>query len=133
VKVFLDTNVVIFEVEQPPIWGLRARTRITAARAAGDRLALTDLVRMECLVQPLRRGDAALVAAFAAFCALPDVDVLPITPVLCDRAAQIRATHGYQALDSLHLAAAVEHGCGLFLTNDARLAAFPDVPVEILA
>ena len=31
-----------------------------------------------------------------------------------------------------HLATAVEHGCGLFLTNDAQLRSFPDIPVEVL-
>jgi predicted nucleic acid-binding protein len=34
--------------------------------------------------------------------------------------------------DSLHLAAAVEGGCDRFLTNDARLSRFPDIPVEVL-
>jgi hypothetical protein len=29
-------------------------------------------------------------------------------------------------------AAAVENGCGLFLTNDQRLAGFRDIPVEVL-
>ena len=36
------------------------------------------------------------------------------------------------ALDSLHLGAAVEHGCGLFLTNDVLLRRFPDITVELL-
>jgi uncharacterized protein len=132
VSIFLDSNVVIYFVEGTPGWGASATARLAAARAAGDRFALTDLVRMECLVGPLQAGNAAQVADFNAFCTVPDVDVLPITAALCDRAAQVRATHGFPAMDSLHLAAAVEHGCDLFLTNDARLAAFPDVPVEIL-
>ncbi len=34
--------------------------------------------------------------------------------------------------DALQLAAAVEGGCGLFLTNDRRLSGFPDIPVEVL-
>jgi predicted nucleic acid-binding protein len=36
-------------------------------------------------------------------------------------------------LDSLHLAAAVEHGYGLFLTNDVQLRRFPDITVEVLS
>jgi predicted nucleic acid-binding protein len=35
--------------------------------------------------------------------------------------------------DCLHLAAAIEHGCGLFLTNDADLTKCPQIPVEILS
>jgi predicted nucleic acid-binding protein len=49
-------------------------------------------------------------------------------------AARPPARRGWDGLaltDSLHLAAAVEHGCTLFLTRDARLKRFPDIPVEI--
>lgn len=35
--------------------------------------------------------------------------------------------------DALHLAAAIEHGCGLFLTNDAKLANCTDITVEVLS
>jgi predicted nucleic acid-binding protein len=34
--------------------------------------------------------------------------------------------------DCLHLAAAIEHGCGLFLTHDAQLRLCKDITVEIL-
>lgn len=130
--VFLDANPVIYFIEQPPVWGTLALARIAALRLAGDRLAVSDLVRMECQVGPLKAGDTARLNDFLTFFASPDVDVLAITAAVCDRAARIRATHKFKPLDSLHLAAAVEHGCGLFLTADARLASFPDIAVEIL-
>jgi len=69
---------------------------------------------------------------FDAFCTRPDVQVVPITTAVFDRAALIRATHNYKLADSLHLAAAVESGCDRFLTNDSRLSSFPDIPVEVL-
>ncbi len=34
--------------------------------------------------------------------------------------------------DSLHLAVAVEQRVDRFLSNDRRLAGFPDVPVDVL-
>ncbi len=34
--------------------------------------------------------------------------------------------------DCIQLAAAIEHGCGLFLTHDAQLASLPTIAVEIL-
>ena len=45
----------------------------------------------------------------------------------------IRAQYGFRPLDSLHLAAAVEYGCTIFLTNNAQLKRFPDVVVEVLS
>ena len=130
--VFLDTCPVIYLIEQPPVWGAKTTARITALLAAGERLALSDLVRMECQVGPLKSGDSLVLTQFARFFGSPDVQVLGVTAAVCDRAAAIRATLGYKPLDSLHLAAAVEHGCASFLTNDARLRGYPDVRVEVL-
>ncbi|MGA7497455.1 MAG: PIN domain-containing protein, partial [Isosphaeraceae bacterium] len=67
------------------------------------------------------------------FFSSPDLNVLPVSPAVCDRAARIRAEYGFKPLDSLHLAAAVEHGCTRFLSNDAQLKRFPDILVEILS
>lgn len=131
--VFLDANPVIYHLEQPAIWGSKASGRIAAFVASGEELAITDLVQMECLVGPLKKGDAALVDDFRAFFRSPDVRVLSITTAVADRAALIRATHGFKPLDALHLAAAVEYACVRFFTNDGQLKAFPDVPVEVLA
>jgi predicted nucleic acid-binding protein len=129
---YLDTTLVIYFVERPPVWWAKTTTRLAAALAAGDTFAISDLIRMECLVIPFRNGDAARVAEFTTFFARPDIQVLSLTGQVCERAARIRAPHRFGAIDSLHLAAAVEHGCGLFLTNDAQLSRFPDIPVEVL-
>jgi predicted nucleic acid-binding protein len=80
----------------------------------------------------LRDKNAALLDQFDAFFALADVHVLPVTAAVCDRGAVIRAAHALNALDALHLAAALQGRCGLFLTNDNRLGAFADLKVEVL-
>lgn len=94
---------------------------------------VSDLVRMECLVLPIRLGNATLVAQYNAFFALSNVQVVAITAAVCDRAAQIRAAHNFKPMDSLQLAAAAEHGANVFLTADSRLSSFTDVTVEILS
>ena len=130
--VFLDSSVVIYFVEQPVVWGPKASARMAALLAAGETFAVTDLVRMECRVLPIRFGSAARLNDFAVFFSGPDVQVFPITAALCDRASAIRATYGFKPLDSLHLAAAVENRCGLFLRNDSRLNKFVGLTVEVL-
>ncbi len=102
-------------------------------RDAGDTFAVSELVRMECRVGPLTQNDATLLHEYDAFFQAVDLQVLPITRLACDRAAEIRAAYRYRSLDALHLATATEGGCGLFLTNDQRLSRFPDLPVEFLA
>ena len=129
---FLDTNIVIYAMESHPLYGAPARNRLAAAALAGDRFMVSDLVRMECLVMPLRKGDMAVEAQCHAFFARSDVMVASITAAVCDTAARIRAPHNFKAMDALRLAAAVEHGANVFLTADARLAAFAGLAVEIL-
>jgi predicted nucleic acid-binding protein len=88
---------------------------------------------MECLVGPLLSGNTSLFNAHLTFFATPGVQVFSMPAAVFDRAARVRAAHRFATPDALHLAAAVEHGCGLFLTNDARLGRFTDIPVEVLS
>ncbi len=89
--VFLDSSIVIYYVEQPATWGRKASDRLTALRASGEQFAVTELVHMECLVGPLKVGDAEMLADFAACFAAPDVVILPITAPIAERAAETRA------------------------------------------
>jgi predicted nucleic acid-binding protein len=133
VKVYLDTNCVIYLVEKNPTWLAKVVARLAHFRAANDQLAIGDLTRAECLVGPFISGDATVEASYRAFFADPDIQVLPLTAAICERAARIRAAHRFELVDALHLATAAEHGCGLFLTNDAKLAHCTDIPVEVLS
>ncbi len=61
------------------------------------------------------------------------VDALvDFTGAIFRRAAEIRASHGFKTPDALHLAAAVVGGCSAFLTNDAQLARFSGLTVEVV-
>jgi predicted nucleic acid-binding protein len=130
--VCLDANLVIYLVEANPVWSPQAIARLAALRAAGDEIAVSDAARLECLVKPLATGSAADVASYQTFFAGAHVRMLPVTAAAWERAARIGATFNLKPLDSVHLGTAIEHGCGLFLTNDATLARCTDIPVEVL-
>jgi uncharacterized protein len=132
VSVFLDTNIVIYLIERTPDIGPIAARCVQSLIAKGQRLVVSDLVRMECRVRPLRADDAVTLSAFDGYFTSDDVEVTAITGAVCDRAAAIRARYRFSPMDCLHLAAAVEHGCQRFLTHDLRLGSFPDITVEIL-
>jgi uncharacterized protein len=133
--VYLDANCVIYLVELNPIWGPKLLTRIAALRDGGSQIAVGDLARTECLAQPFLKGNAAVIADFQAFFSSVNVDVLPLTAAVCERAAQVRAASQFQLKvpDCLHLATAIEHGCELFLTNDVALRRCTQITVEILS
>src|SRR5207248_1057820 len=115
--VYCDSVILMYFLDHVGPFNLRAGARLAALAAAKGRLAISELVRLEYRVKPLKDGDALKLALFAAFCARPDVLVVPITTAVFDRATVIRVAHGFRLADSLHLATAVEGSCDRFLTN----------------
>ena len=77
-------------------------------------------------------GDLLFFSTFDAFFSADGVQVVPITARCLGPAAMIRAKYGFRALDAIHLAAAVEAHCDVFLTNDKRLGGFPDIKISEL-
>ena len=130
----LDANCVIYLIEKNPLWGPKVVARLAIARAVGDTVAVCDLARAECLIGPLKTGDVAMMADYQRFFSSAAVRMLPLTATVIERAAEIRVTSvmAIKLPDALHLAAAIVHGCGLFLTNDAQLALCKAIPVEVL-
>jgi uncharacterized protein len=99
-------------------WAERIRQVIAESDAAP--FVVSDLVRLECRVVPLRNGDSELLGRFETVFAA--AEFARFTPAVFDRAAELRAYHRIKTPDALHLAAAIEHGCDEFWTNDDRLA-----------
>lgn len=130
--VYCDSMIVVYFFDHTGPFNVRAVNRLAALAAAGDRIAISDLVRLEYRIKPVKNSDKIRLALFDAFCARPDTSVVPITTAVFDRATLIRAAHHFKLGDSLHLAAAAEARCDRFLTNDARLSAFTGVAVEVL-
>ncbi|MGH7171944.1 MAG: type II toxin-antitoxin system VapC family toxin [Gemmataceae bacterium] len=55
-----------------------------------------------------------------------------MTAAVCDRAADLRVKYRFKTPDALHLAAAIEHACDRFLTNDVQLKSCTEITVELL-
>ena len=87
----LDANCVIYLVEMNPLWSPKIISRLATAKAGGNTVAASDLARAECLIGPLKTGDAAVLADYQRFFSSPAVRMLPLTPAVCERAAGVRA------------------------------------------
>jgi uncharacterized protein len=131
--IYLDSVIVIYYLDAADQFHQLAAQRLAALLAAGDEIAVSDLTRLECRVQPIQQADQQRLAIFDHFFALPDVHVVPLSTAVYDRATLIRAQYAFRTTNALHLAAAIEAGCGRFLTHDLRLARFTGIPVEILS
>jgi predicted nucleic acid-binding protein len=132
VLIYCDSVILIYWLDQIGPFHLRAEARMVVLQAAGHRVAVSDLTRLECRVGALKRKDVAILTTFELFFGRPDVQLLPLTAAVFDRTAQLRADLGFKTPDALHLAATIEAGCDSFLTNDARLTRCTDIAIEVL-
>lgn len=140
---YLDTMIVIYAVEGNPAYQLRAINHLASLEQAGHRFAISELTLTECLVPVFGPGAGQRLSDFFRFFHGPNLRTLQITGSIHVRAAAIRGSHVYPAIspaqpqryglaDALHLAAAIESGCDVFLTNDDQLASFLGIRIEVL-
>lgn len=115
--IYLDSCLLVYAFEDHPNWG--ARVREVLARESADRFAISPLVKLECLVAPMRTGNVALQSyyeeGFSQFVLLEMPDTVFV------QAAMLRARFGLKTPDALHLATALAHRCDALWTADARL------------
>ncbi|MCX6979324.1 MAG: PIN domain-containing protein [Verrucomicrobia bacterium] len=90
------------------------------------------LTRMECRVQPLREGNAELLADYDAFFGSLDGGLLDMNAALFEKATELRARLNLGTPDALHLATAISSACDVFLTNDRALTRCTEIRVQVL-
>ena len=140
---YLDTNIVIYAVQAGMAEHQRAVDHLAVLEQNGDRFVISELTRTETLVLPLQPGNGQLLEDFFRFFHGPFVRTIALTTAMHVRASAIRGGYSYPVVppalpkryrlaDALHLAAAIEFGCDVFLTNDNELSNFPDITVEEL-
>ena len=126
-RLYLDSCVLIYALD-----GAEQLRRHTLQRLEGyadSDWVISDLVRMECLVGPLRTADQIRLLAFRSF--FSNCSVVPLHSVVMERAAELRAATRLQTADAIHLAAALHWGCDALLTND-RAFQLSQAPIEVL-
>jgi predicted nucleic acid-binding protein len=126
-RLYLDSCVLIYALDGAE--HLRQHTPQQLERYADADWVISDLVRMECLVGPLRTADQIRLLAFRSF--FSECSVVPLHPEVMERAAELRASTRLQTADAIHLAAAVHWGCDALLTND-RAFQLSEAPIEVL-
>jgi uncharacterized protein len=115
--IYLDSCLLIYAIEDAGDRGHRARVLINEHEAEG--LVISPLVKLECLVGPLRAGGPVIQHRYER--AFSELTSVPMGDSIFTRAAQLRAEHRLTTPDTLHLAAALMSGCDALWTNDRRL------------
>ncbi|HVH81784.1 MAG TPA: type II toxin-antitoxin system VapC family toxin [Stellaceae bacterium] len=116
--IYLDSCLVIYLAERHSSWADRVAGAMSSADAT--QFGISPLVKCECLVGPIKRGDEVLreayIQLFEQFVPL----VMPDAVYL--RAAELRGRFGLRTPDALHLACAQHHRCDALWTSDDRLS-----------
>jgi len=124
---------LIYYVEANPTY-LARLDPFFAALDRGELRVVTSIVTLiETTVQPLRRGDAALISRYEDLLLdTAHIDTIDLTTSIAREAARLRAVHNLRTPDAIQVATVLQAGALAFLTNDARLAVVPDIRVIVL-
>lgn len=126
--IYLDSCLVIYLVQQHPLWWRRVDQAIAAL--ASKQFAISSLVVGECLVLPFKTNDQALQRSFeGAFARFVRLDMPEAVYV---EAARLRARFSIKLPDALHLACAQHHACSALWTADNRLGAAGGELIRVL-
>jgi uncharacterized protein len=129
-RLYLDSVFIIYLVERVPPYDAAVTARVTVP---GVDVVASELGRMECLIKPLQNKDAATVQNFQTFFASNVKQLVTLNRAVFERAAAIRAQYSaIKTPDAIHLAAAVDSACDIFLTNDHQLRAFTGITGEVI-
>ena len=121
-RVYLDSNLFIYLLEDLGPRGQRAAHIFSRLSARGDLLLTSTLTVGEVLVKPIEMGNLILEARYRKIFDDPGARVLPFDRPAGEIFARIRQDRSIKAPDAIQLATAASANCDLFVTNDDRLS-----------
>ena len=129
-RVYLDTNVFIYFLEQHPTY-FSVVEQIMHAIATQELDAYTgEIAVAETMVIPYRNKDANTIAQVRAFFSKKNfLSILPHNARIFDLAARLRAAQSMKFVDAVHIATADRSGCKFFITNDKAIRSTAAVSV----
>lgn len=120
-RVFWDTMLFIYLLQDDPVFGDRVRYLRRRSLERGDEICTSALALGELLAGVHRDKTAADAVRVKDTILRAGVRILPFDLGASDRFGSIRAKHRTSAADTIHLACAATAGVDLFLTGDAGL------------
>jgi len=94
----------------------------------------SELVLLETLVKPLKEANTVLETIFRQLLlASKDVQLIPISLSILEKAAHLRATTGLKSPDAIHAATALSSGSTVFVTNEKSFKRVPGLTVVVLS
>lgn len=136
VIIFLDANIIIYQVEAVPAFRDQVRSVIDDIVAAypGSRFAASRLSILECLVKPVREQNTPLIERYRTFFSARDLTVIEISPAVIELALGIRAAIGLRTPDAIQASSALSLSePAIFVSGDAVFAKVAGLSSRIIS
>jgi predicted nucleic acid-binding protein len=121
-RIFFDTNLFIYRLEDEGERGSRVGDLITRISERGDELLTSTLTLGEVLTKPFSFGDRAWADRYERLLSSPGITLLEFDRSAARVYAHLRQDKSIKAPDAIQLACAASARCDLFITNDERLS-----------
>lgn len=132
-RVALDTICFVYHFEAHPDFLPATRTLFERIERGEITAVASTLVLAEVLVVPMRSGATGLVAAYrTVLTTFPNLTLVPIDPMVAEKAAEPRARHGLRTPDAIHVASAIITGVNAFITADRALRRVTELEIIVL-
>jgi predicted nucleic acid-binding protein len=129
----VDTAPFIYLWERHPRYFAPSETLFHHLRSPEVQGVTSVITLIEACVHPQRQGRLDLVQAYErSLIHSQQVRMLPVDVALARRAVTLRAQYDIRVPDALQIAAALEAGATLFVTNDRQLRKVQEIGVLLL-
>ena len=129
----LDTAPLIYLIEETSPYLRFVRPFFEAVDREEFRVTTSVLTFTEVFVHPMRHRDYELADQYRQILLhASEVTTVPVSEMIAEEAAQLRARHGMRTPDAIQLATAIHSGASSFLINDGRLPGFASLKVLVL-
>lgn len=129
-SVFLDTAPLIYFMEGHSPYQ-KTLTELFKLNDQGNfTFVTTSITLLETLVKPIRDNKPDLARQYKDILTKAvGIEMLDVTWIVAEKAAQLRAKYSLRTPDAIQLAAALESNCDYFLTHDKSLKTITTIMV----
>jgi predicted nucleic acid-binding protein len=131
---YLDTNILVFAVEEGNPWTALLRELFAAIDERAIQTFTSELTVAEVLAKPLALGATDLIEKYEVLLSPASlIRVVPVDRTILRAAAELQGQLRIKLADAIHVATAKHSACDCLLTNDERLGTRLDGQIRWLS
>jgi predicted nucleic acid-binding protein len=121
-SVYLDSNIIIYAIEQGSRWSSVTEKLLMAIDAGGLQAVTSELTMAEVLPKPISLNNPDYLGKYELmFSPSNGIVTMPVSRHILLASCHMQAQMRIKPMDAIHVATAKAAGCQFFLTEDERL------------